>query len=47
MGISALLKIGIFELCYFFYNVVPGASNEWWAILCIITIDFLDTGPID
>lgn len=42
VGISALLKIGIFATMLFFYNVVPWSiPREWWAyILCIITIDF-------
>jgi sterol desaturase/sphingolipid hydroxylase (fatty acid hydroxylase superfamily) len=42
VGISALLKIGIFGTMLFFYNVVPWSiPREWWAyILCIITIDF-------
>jgi sterol desaturase/sphingolipid hydroxylase (fatty acid hydroxylase superfamily) len=42
VGISALLKIGIFATMLFFYNVIPWSiPREWWAyILCIITIDF-------
>jgi sterol desaturase/sphingolipid hydroxylase (fatty acid hydroxylase superfamily) len=42
VGISALLKIGIFGIILFFYNVVPWhIPSEWWAyILCIIAIDF-------
>jgi sterol desaturase/sphingolipid hydroxylase (fatty acid hydroxylase superfamily) len=39
----SFIKIGIFELYYFFYNVIPWSiPSEWWAyILCIIAIDFL------
>jgi sterol desaturase/sphingolipid hydroxylase (fatty acid hydroxylase superfamily) len=42
VGISALLKIGIFGIILFFYNLVPWhIPSEWWAyILCIIAIDF-------
>jgi sterol desaturase/sphingolipid hydroxylase (fatty acid hydroxylase superfamily) len=42
IGISALLKIGIFATILFFYNIIPWSiPREWWAyILCIITIDF-------
>jgi sterol desaturase/sphingolipid hydroxylase (fatty acid hydroxylase superfamily) len=42
VGISALLKIGIFATMLFFYNVIPWSiPREWWAyILCLITIDF-------
>jgi sterol desaturase/sphingolipid hydroxylase (fatty acid hydroxylase superfamily) len=42
VGISALLKIGIFATMLFFYNVIPWSiPRDWWAyILCIITIDF-------
>jgi sterol desaturase/sphingolipid hydroxylase (fatty acid hydroxylase superfamily) len=42
VGISALLKIGIFGIILFFYNVIPWSiPSEWWAyILCIIAIDF-------
>lgn len=42
VGISALLKIGIFGIILFFYNIVPWhIRSEWWAyILCIIAIDF-------
>jgi sterol desaturase/sphingolipid hydroxylase (fatty acid hydroxylase superfamily) len=42
VGISALLKIGIFGIILFFYNIIPWSiPSEWWAyILCIIAIDF-------
>ena len=42
VAISALLKIGIFGIILFFYNLVPWSiPSEWWAyILCIIAIDF-------
>jgi sterol desaturase/sphingolipid hydroxylase (fatty acid hydroxylase superfamily) len=42
IGVSALLKIGIFATILFFYNIIPWSiPREWWAyILCIITIDF-------
>ena len=42
VGISAVLKIGIFGVILFFYNLVPWSiPREWWAyILCIIAIDF-------
>jgi sterol desaturase/sphingolipid hydroxylase (fatty acid hydroxylase superfamily) len=42
VGISALLKIGIFGIILFFYNLVPWhIPSEWWAyLLCIIAIDF-------
>jgi sterol desaturase/sphingolipid hydroxylase (fatty acid hydroxylase superfamily) len=42
VGISALLKIGIFGIILFFYNLVPWhIPREWWAyILCIIALDF-------
>ncbi|WP_292900661.1 sterol desaturase family protein [Nonlabens sp.] len=42
VGISALLKIGIFGVFLFFYNAVPWSiPRVWWAyILCIISIDF-------
>ena len=42
VGISAFLKIGIFGVILFFYNIVPWSiPSEWWAyILCIIAIDF-------
>jgi sterol desaturase/sphingolipid hydroxylase (fatty acid hydroxylase superfamily) len=42
VGISALLKIGIFGIILFFYNVIPWSiPSEWWVyILCIIAIDF-------
>jgi hypothetical protein len=44
-GISALLN-RILESHYFFYNIVPGASQEnGGPILCIIVIDFLDIIP--
>lgn len=42
VGISALLKIGIFGIFLFFYNAIPWSiPRVWWAyILCIISIDF-------
>ena len=42
VGISALLKIGIYAIILFFYNLVPWSiPRVWWAyILCIISIDF-------
>ncbi|QJP35474.1 sterol desaturase family protein [Nonlabens sp. Ci31] len=42
VGISALLKIGIFGIFLFFYNAVPWSiPRVWWAyIFCIISIDF-------
>jgi sterol desaturase/sphingolipid hydroxylase (fatty acid hydroxylase superfamily) len=42
IGISAVLKIGIFGIILFFYNIVPWRiPSEWWAyMLCIIAIDF-------
>jgi sterol desaturase/sphingolipid hydroxylase (fatty acid hydroxylase superfamily) len=42
IGISALLKIGIFGIFLFFYNAIPWSiPRVWWAyILCIISIDF-------
>jgi sterol desaturase/sphingolipid hydroxylase (fatty acid hydroxylase superfamily) len=42
ISISAILKIGIFGIILFFYNVVPWSiPREWWAyILCIIALDF-------
>lgn len=42
ISISALLKIGIFGIILFFYNVVPWSiPREWWAyILCVFALDF-------
>jgi len=42
VSISALLKIGIFGIILFFYNLVPWhIPSEWWAyLLSIIAIDF-------
>jgi sterol desaturase/sphingolipid hydroxylase (fatty acid hydroxylase superfamily) len=42
IGISAFLKIGIFGIILFFYNLVPWSiPTVWWTyILCIITLDF-------
>jgi sterol desaturase/sphingolipid hydroxylase (fatty acid hydroxylase superfamily) len=42
VGISALLKIGIFGIFLFFYNAIPWSiPRVWWAyVLCIISIDF-------
>ena len=42
VGISALLKIAIFAVMLFFYNLIPWSiPTTWWAfILCIISIDF-------
>lgn len=42
IGISALLKIGIFGIFLFFYNAIPWSiPRVWWAyVLCIISIDF-------
>ena len=42
VGISALIKIGIYGLMLFFYNAVPWSiPREWWAyVLCILAIDF-------
>jgi sterol desaturase/sphingolipid hydroxylase (fatty acid hydroxylase superfamily) len=42
VGISALLKIGIFTIILFFYNLVPWSiPTNWWAyVLCIVAIDF-------
>ena len=41
VGISALLKIGIFGIFLFFYNAIPWSiPRVWWAyVLCIISID--------
>jgi sterol desaturase/sphingolipid hydroxylase (fatty acid hydroxylase superfamily) len=42
IGISALLKLVIFGVILFFYNLVPWSiSTEWWTyVLCLIAIDF-------
>jgi sterol desaturase/sphingolipid hydroxylase (fatty acid hydroxylase superfamily) len=42
VGISAILKLGIFAVILFFYNLVPWSiPTKWWAyVLCIIAIDF-------
>jgi sterol desaturase/sphingolipid hydroxylase (fatty acid hydroxylase superfamily) len=42
IGISALLKLGIFGVILFFYNSISWSiPSVWWAyILCIIAIDF-------
>jgi sterol desaturase/sphingolipid hydroxylase (fatty acid hydroxylase superfamily) len=42
IGISALLKLGIFGVILFFYNLVPWSiPTEWWTyVLCLIAIDF-------
>ncbi len=43
VGISALLKLWIYGLILFFYNMVPWSiPKTWWGfILCIISIDFI------
>jgi len=43
VGISALLKLWIYALILFFYNMVPWSiPRTWWGfILCIISIDFI------
>jgi len=42
VGLSAILKLGIYGIILFFYNAVPWSiPTEWWAyVLCIISIDF-------
>jgi sterol desaturase/sphingolipid hydroxylase (fatty acid hydroxylase superfamily) len=42
ISISALLKISIFGIILFFYNVVPWSiPRAWWAyILCVFALDF-------
>lgn len=42
ISISAVLKLGIYGVILFFYNLVPWSiPRVWWAyILCIISIDF-------
>jgi sterol desaturase/sphingolipid hydroxylase (fatty acid hydroxylase superfamily) len=42
VGLSALLKIAMFGLILFFYNLVPWSiPRTWWSfILCIVSIDF-------
>ncbi len=42
VGISALLKLGMFTLILFFYNMVSWSIPiTWWSfILCIVSIDF-------
>ena len=42
VGLSAVLKLGLYGIMLFFYNAVPWSiPREWWAyVLCIISIDF-------
>ena len=42
VGISALLKLVIFGVMLFFYNLIPWSiPSTWWSfILCILAIDF-------
>ena len=42
VGLSALLKVVIFGIILFFYNMVPWSiPKTWWAyILCLVCIDF-------
>jgi sterol desaturase/sphingolipid hydroxylase (fatty acid hydroxylase superfamily) len=42
VGLSALLKIGIFGVILFFYNIIPWSiPTHWWTyVLCIIALDF-------
>lgn len=42
VGLSALMKLGLYGIILFFYNMVPWSiPREWWAyVLCIISIDF-------
>ena len=42
VGLSALLKVGIYGLILFFYNMVPWSiPKTWWAyILCLVSLDF-------
>jgi len=42
ISISAVLKLGIYGIILFFYNLVPWSiPRVWWAyILCIVAIDF-------
>ena len=42
VGLSAVLKLGLYGIMLFFYNAVPWSiPREWWAyVFCIISIDF-------
>lgn len=42
VSLSAAMKLGIYGIILFFYNIVPWSiPREWWAyVLCIISIDF-------
>ncbi len=42
VGLSALLKLAIFGVILFFYNIIPWSiPTTWWAyVLCIVAIDF-------
>lgn len=42
VGLSAVLKLGLYGIILFFYNAVPWhIPREWWAyILCLLSIDF-------
>ena len=42
VGLSALIKIFMFGLILFFYNLVPwSVPKTWWSfILCLLTVDF-------
>ncbi len=42
VGISAVVKIALFGIVLFFYNLVPWSiPHTWWSyVLCIVMIDF-------
>ncbi|MEL6973634.1 MAG: sterol desaturase family protein, partial [Bacteroidota bacterium] len=42
IAVSALVKVALFTIILFFYNMVPWfIPPEWWSyVLCVIAIDF-------